>query len=156
MLNLHKGTLHESGSAHMREWSSRSCHMRLQLAQPPGTRVLQPEKWRTSSSSPLQAGKPHAAWLPLSILSRGPIVLHPSRHMCTKASIASCSCTYTFLSSAFFALSAFLCISSENEFVVVIETSRNPNTITRRIKKAMNSQNLSPQGTPEAPALNSG
>jgi len=90
---LQRGTLQVSGVKHMRECSSRSCHMRLQFAQPPGTRTLQVEKWRTSSSMPLQAGNLQtAARLPLSAWSRGPIVLHPSRHMWIRASIASYSC----------------------------------------------------------------
>lgn len=92
----------------MRECSSRSCHMRLQWTQPLGTRVLQLEKWRTKDSSPLQAGKLQGTWLPLSILSLGPIVLHPSLHMWRRASIASYSCKYTFLSSIFLNLSCFL------------------------------------------------
>lgn len=115
MSYLHRGTLHKSGSSHIRECSSSSCHMRLQWTHPPGTRVLQLEKWRTKASSPLQAVKLQGTWLPFSTLSRGPIVLHPSPHMWRRASIASWSCKYTFLSSIFLNLSCFLWNQNETK-----------------------------------------
>ena len=77
---LQRGTLQELGSLQKQECNSSNCHMRLQWTHPPRTRVLQLEKWQTKVSSPSQAEKPQATWLPFKTLSRGPIVLHPSLH----------------------------------------------------------------------------
>lgn len=52
---LHKGTLQTFESTQRRACNSKSCHIRLQWTQPPGTLNLHPAKWRTSDSNPLQA-----------------------------------------------------------------------------------------------------
>lgn len=122
---LQRGTLQESGSSQMRECSSKICHIRLHCIHPPGTLILQLEKWRTRDSSPLHAGKLQASWLALSTLSRGPIVRHPSLQMWTRASIASCSCKYTFFSSIFFSLSCFLWKTNNNKTIYANQSTPN-------------------------------
>jgi len=94
----------------MREWSSKSCHMRLQCTQPPATFNLQQAKWRTSDSSPLQATNLHPpCFFSSKGLLCGPIVSHPSRQICTNASMASCNCSYTLSPSSFWILFCFFC-----------------------------------------------
>lgn len=98
---LHKGTLHTSESMQRRECNSKSFHILLQWVQPPGTLSLQAAKCRTRSSSPLQAVYPQGCSSSFGSLSCGPMVLHPSLHIWTSASIASYNCAYIFLSLRF-------------------------------------------------------
>lgn len=134
----------------MREWSSRSCHIRLQWLHPPGILVLQLKKWRTSISIPLHAGNPQAIWLPLSILSRGPIVLQPSLHIWIKASIAACSCKYTFSSSILRSFSSFLC--DKDQCIRMITQSQSCSLMAAGSSiKVDDSQNQLQQQTPKAP-----
>ena len=58
-----------SGSEHILECSSSSCHILLQCTHPPGTLVLQAAKCQTKDSSPLQAGKLQGPWFSSKSLS---------------------------------------------------------------------------------------
>ena len=107
-----RGTLQLPASWHIREWSSRSCHMRLQGTHPPGTLIRQLAKCLTRDSSPLHAGNLHGpSCLSSKALSCGPIVRHPSLQIWTSASMASRNCPYTLSSSI---LRAFSCLFWDN------------------------------------------
>lgn len=112
---LHRGTLQGPGWSQMDECRRRSCHILLQLEQPPRTLFSQVAKWRIRSWRLLHVE--NLLQGPLFLLgswSHGPTLVHPSVHMCCRHSIASLSCRYRLWSFRFRILRFSLCSIKHN------------------------------------------